>query len=87
MPDICQRIQLLPKLLGITEYQLAKSINRRQGAIQNITVKGSKPGYEILVAIAEAHGLSYEWLMTGRGSHLQNNRHKLVTPQNKPRAK
>jgi hypothetical protein len=87
LPAICQRIAQLPAKLGITEYEFARTIGKPQSVIQNITVKGHKPGFDMLEAIAETHRLNYEWLMQGRGTWQQNSRHKLVTRQTKVLAK
>jgi len=63
-----ERISKLLLELKIDAQELGKSIGKRGGDIIRNVLKGkNKISYKLASSIANKHGISYKWLMTGEG--------------------
>ena len=67
--------------LGISQREFEKRCGLAQGTISSIKVKG--PSVDVLMKISNIHpDLNMNWLITGRGPMLFDERQNGSTPQN-----
>lgn len=83
MNELSQRLQQAVRFLRNNGYAKSDSeISRKLGVSAswlNMAVNGSRiPSLELLVSISDAYPVSFEWLRTGRGSMVKEERELML---------
>ena len=68
--EFARRLTATIEALGYSKAAFARSVGVEPGRLHHWTIGGNYPGAEILLEITRVHGISCDWLLSGRLSAL-----------------